>query len=161
MFVPQAINEAPPTSLSDCCHCVFVSCDTDRRHNRAACVIVSVYLLTTFLATWMLHLRLCVCERTDQRWMYTNVSGCSSLCDCCFFVFLLFLFEHSCTLSELIVFIFFFWLFVVATLTSVASTKVCGKNQKTKKKSPSRPFVLDGTEEEFGSKTDVIFSAFS
>lgn len=134
MFVPQAINEAPPTSLSDCCHCVFVSCDTDRRHNRAACVIVSVYLLTTFLATWMLHLRLCV-------WTYRPTMNVHQRLWLFFFVWLLFFcFFYYFWLSTRALYLnssylsFFFWLFVVATLTSVASTKVCGKKQKTKKK---------------------------
>lgn len=136
------------------CHVTRTDATTERR------VLLSVF--TYLLLFWPLECCICVCvcvnvQTNDE---CTPTSLAVLLCVIVVFLFfLLFLIEHSCTLSELIVFIFFFWLFVVATLTSVASTKVCGKKQK--KKSPSRPFVLDGTEEEFGSKTDVIFSAFS
>lgn len=66
------------------------------------------------------------------------------------FVPLCFLNEHLCTLSECIVFIFFFFSVAMNEFTLV-SYKSLWYNQN---KSPTRrPFMLDVTKEEFGSKT--------
>lgn len=70
---------------------------------------------------------------------------------------MLFLNEHLCTLSEFIVFIFvsvfFFFFFAIhhLLLAFLVAYKCLWYNQN---KSPTRrPFMLDVTKEEFGSKT--------
>lgn len=80
----------------------------------------------------------CVCGRMDPWWMY--------LCVFC-------LNEHSCTLSEWILFIF--CLFAVHHLLL---KWVCFSLWYQTQSHTGRPFLLDVTEWEFGSKAFVKFS---